>query len=57
MDNNIEYDILFATGGYDNSINMWQPSTGICSKTFQHSESQVIHGLSLNINLNSFIQI
>nr|AFH08799.1 LST8 [Schmidtea mediterranea] len=41
MENNLEYDILFATGGYDNSINMWQPSTGICLKTFQHSESQV----------------
>ncbi|XP_017768318.1 PREDICTED: target of rapamycin complex subunit lst8 [Nicrophorus vespilloides] len=33
--------IIFATGGYDHTIKLWQTHTGNCQKTLQHAESQV----------------
>ncbi|KAJ8964957.1 hypothetical protein NQ314_004512 [Rhamnusium bicolor] len=39
---NLENDqIIFATGGYDHTIKLWQTHTGICNRTMQHAESQV----------------
>ena len=31
--------IMFATGGYDHTIKLWQTHTGICMKTLQHPDS------------------
>ncbi|XP_044732840.1 target of rapamycin complex subunit lst8 [Chrysoperla carnea] len=33
--------VIFATGGYDHTIKIWQAHTGICQRTCQHADSQV----------------
>ena len=33
--------VIFVTGGYDHTIKVWQAHTGICQRTFQHTDSQV----------------
>lgn len=33
--------VLLATGGYDYTIRLWDASSGMCYKTFQHPEKQV----------------
>ncbi len=33
---------IFATGSYDCTIKLWDPSTGTCYKTMKHKDS-VIH--------------
>ncbi|RDD43873.1 Target of rapamycin complex subunit lst8 [Trichoplax sp. H2] len=38
--------VLLATGGYDHTIRLWQPHSGVCHRTLQHPESQV-NALSL----------
>lgn len=30
---------IFATGGYDHTIKIWQTHSGICQKTCQHADS------------------
>ncbi|KAK0106898.1 TOR complex subunit lst8 [Cadophora gregata] len=37
-----DYDTcVFATAGYDHTIRFWEALSGICSRTIQHSDSQV----------------
>lgn len=31
--------LLFATGGYDHTIKIWQPHTGVCSRSMPHMDS------------------
>jgi len=31
--------VIFATGGYDHTIKIWQPHTGVCQRTCQHADS------------------
>lgn len=31
--------LLFATGGYDHTIKIWQPHTGVCSRSMPHADS------------------
>ncbi|XP_011308901.1 target of rapamycin complex subunit lst8 [Fopius arisanus] len=33
--------VIFATGGYDHTIKIWQAHTGVCQRTVQHTVSQV----------------
>ncbi|XP_039292805.1 target of rapamycin complex subunit lst8 [Nilaparvata lugens] len=33
--------VIFATGGYDYTIKLWQAHSGICQRTMQHADSQV----------------
>lgn len=33
--------VILATGGYDNSINFWEATSGNCYKSLQHPDSQV----------------
>lgn len=33
--------VIFVTGGYDHTIKIWQPHTGVCQRTCQHTDSQV----------------
>lgn len=35
------WNALLATGGYDNTIRIWNPEQGSCQRTLQHQESQV----------------
>lgn len=30
---------IFATGGYDHTIKIWQTHSGICQRTVQHADS------------------
>lgn len=30
---------IFATGGYDHTIKIWQTHSGICQRTCQHADS------------------
>lgn len=30
---------LLATGGYDHTIKLWQPYTGVCIRNLQHVDS------------------
>lgn len=30
---------IFATGGYDHTIKIWQTHSGICQRTVQHTDS------------------
>lgn len=32
---------LLATGGYDHTIKLWQPYTGLCQRTLQHTDSVI----------------
>ncbi|CAH8445170.1 unnamed protein product, partial [Heterobilharzia americana] len=41
MNNDYDSNLSLATGGFDHTIRMWQPSTGKYIQGFQHSESQV----------------
>lgn len=36
-----DQQVLFATGGYDHTIKLWQPHTGNCERTFTETEFQV----------------
>lgn len=31
--------VIFVTGGYDHTIKIWQPHTGVCQRTCQHTDS------------------
>lgn len=31
--------VIFVTGGYDHTIKIWQPHTGVCQRTAQHADS------------------
>lgn len=37
--NNAGEQVIFATGGYDHTIKVWQAHTGVCQRTFQHTDS------------------
>ncbi|CAH8436502.1 unnamed protein product [Schistosoma curassoni] len=41
MKNDYDNNLSLATGGFDHTIRMWQPSTGKYIQGFQHNESQV----------------
>ncbi|KXJ76015.1 protein LST8 homolog [Aedes albopictus] len=45
VQNNMSFDPfnepLLATGGYDHTIKLWQPYSGLCQRTLQHADSQV----------------
>nr|CAH8828875.1 unnamed protein product [Trichobilharzia regenti] len=41
MKNDYDSNLSLATGGFDHTIKMWQPNTGIYIQGFQHNESQV----------------
>ena len=32
-------EVIFATGGYDHTIKIWQASTGICQRVCHHVDS------------------
>ncbi|CAG8980592.1 hypothetical protein HYALB_00013575 [Hymenoscyphus albidus] len=40
-DDDADEDLILATAGYDHTIRFWEALSGICSRTIQHSESQV----------------
>lgn len=42
--------VLLATGGYDHTIRLWQPHSGVCHRTLQHPES-----VRIIIKIQSFI--
>lgn len=31
--------VIFVTGGYDHTIKIWKPHTGVCQRTCQHTDS------------------
>lgn len=33
-----DQQVIFATGGYDHTIKLWQPHTGNCERTFTETE-------------------
>ncbi|XP_076666937.1 MTOR associated protein, LST8 [Andrena cerasifolii] len=33
--------VILVTGGYDHTIKIWQPHTGVCQRTAEHTDSQV----------------
>ena len=33
--------VILATGGYDNTVRLWDASVGVCHKSFAHPEKQV----------------
>ncbi|XP_063700798.1 protein LST8 homolog [Culicoides brevitarsis] len=37
----VEAEPLLATGGYDHTIKLWQPYSGVCIRSLQHLDSQV----------------
>jgi len=53
--------VIFVTGGYDHTIKIWQPHTGVCQRTCQHTDSvsfttckrkNILHVLYIFILLN-----
>lgn len=38
---NLEKDVILASGGYDHTIKLWQTETGVCQRTVQHADSQI----------------
>ncbi|KAI9010933.1 WD40-repeat-containing domain protein [Phycomyces nitens] len=38
---NDAHSVILVTAGYDNTIRFWEALSGICSRTIQHTESQV----------------
>ncbi|VDP99656.1 unnamed protein product [Trichobilharzia regenti] len=41
MKNDYDTNLSLATVGFNHTIKLWQPNTGICIQGFQHNESQV----------------
>lgn len=39
---------IFATGGYDHTIKIWQTHSGICQRTVQHADSVCFRLLLVN---------
>jgi WD40 repeat protein len=35
----MEADCVLATGGYDHTVRLWRPNTGVSHLTFQHPDS------------------
>lgn len=31
--------VILVTGGYDHTIKIWQPHTGVCQRTAEHTDS------------------
>lgn len=38
--------VIFVTGGYDHTIKIWQPHTGVCQRTCQHTDSVSFNNLA-----------
>ncbi|PBC28217.1 Target of rapamycin complex subunit lst8 [Apis cerana cerana] len=38
---NSNEQVILVTGGYDHTIKIWQPHTGVCQRTTEHTDSQV----------------
>lgn len=49
---NSNEQVIFVTGGYDHTIKIWQPHTGVCQRTCQHTDS-----VSFRKNLMKHIDI
>lgn len=41
--------VIFVTGGYDHTIKIWQPHTGVCQRTCQHTDSVSFNNLAKQI--------
>ena len=35
-------NVILATAGYDHTIKFWAAHTGVCTRTLQHPDSQVV---------------
>lgn len=46
--------VIFVTGGYDHTIKIWQPHTGVCQRTCQHTDSVSFSNLKMNDILHNF---
>lgn len=38
---NSNEQVILVTGGYDHTIKIWQPHTGICQRTAEHTDSVI----------------
>ena len=41
FDHTATEEVILATAGYDHTIKFWQAHTGQCTRTLQHTDSQV----------------
>lgn len=38
---NSNEQVILVTGGYDHTIKIWQPHTGVCQRTAEHTDSVI----------------
>lgn len=46
--------VVLATGGYDNTVRLWDASLGVCAKSFAHPEKQV-NALAISADKGSLV--